>query len=110
MKPLALVAVVAVAALAGCLRPCDDYVRSAIWTQDDVPAPEGYIVDYRLGNLWGGASRHPETGEIHLEVFAKQDVSHEELVRFADSLFQAKGWPQPRLEGAREEAGCGDHY
>lgn len=109
-----LVAVLLVAPLlmTGCAsRGCDDYIRTATWNQDDVPLqPSAGSTNYRFGDHWGEIGRHRDDNILDLEVFGNDSVSHEEMVQFAEALFDSEGWPPPHLEGAREYAGCGDHY
>ena len=95
----------------GCLLPCNMYQRDVTWEQDDVPlAQSGRTTQFDFDGMWGGISRSPEDNKLRLEVFSDDPVSHEDLVRYAEALFESKGWPEPRLEGAIEDAGCGDDY
>jgi hypothetical protein len=109
-KTLVTVMVVAAVAASGCLLPkgCHVYMRKAVWTQD-APIPSGTSAEYRFGDFWGGVAKHPETGEIHLDVMGNESVSHEELVEFGEAYFAKQGWPPPQLANAQEYSGCNDH-
>ena len=113
MRLMAVLAAVVVVPFlfSGCLRGCDDYIRTARWNQEDVPLQTSAgTTNHHFGDHWGTISRNRDTNRLHLSVFGNESVSHDELVDFAETLFASEGWPPPRLEGAEEYAGCGDHY
>ncbi|HUR26259.1 MAG TPA: hypothetical protein VM327_09635 [Candidatus Thermoplasmatota archaeon] len=114
MRLTALLALLVVLSMSagGCIlfRGCDVHTRKAIWTQDEIPVPShGGGIDYKMGELWGGISRHPDTEQLHLIVHANRSVSHDKLVEFAEALFAERDWPPPQLGSARESESCGDH-
>ena len=111
MRLVALLFAFLLVPASGCLLPCNIHKRNVIWEQDDVPlAQSGFTSQFEFEGLWGGISRSPEDNKLYLHVYGDSPVSHEEMVRYAEALFESKGWPEPRMEGGIEEAGCGDDY
>src|SRR5687768_16095280 len=113
LAPLLVMAafLVAVTATSGCIFSCDIHGRDFTREQDDMPLePSGLSTEYELGDLWGGVIRSTTDNKLIVNVHGYEPVSHDEAVEFTESLFASKGWPEPRLEGAAEYAGCDDDF
>ena len=95
----------------GCIH-CNTEERQAAWYQDAIsPVNHSFGVEYKLDDMWGNLGYLDEPTHLILNVYRHGSaVSHDDMVSFANSLFESKGWPPPQLEGAKEWSGCGDSW